>query len=71
MSTLTTAVPRTRIDAQHVLANPGLYADRPTLAAYARLISASAAGRTIPQRHRPPAHVKPAPCLIVIDGGRA
>ena len=71
MSQPTTALPLRLSGAWQIAANPSAYADRPHLVSYARLHLASAEGRTIPQRHRPAAHLKSAPCLIVIEGGRA
>lgn len=71
MSSPSTALPLRLTEAWQIAANPAAYADRPHLVSYARLHLASAEGRTIPQRHRAPAHLKPAPCLILIEGGRA
>jgi hypothetical protein len=71
MTTPTTAFPLRLSEAWQIAANPSAYADRPHLVSYARLHLASAKGRTIPQRHRPAAHVRTAPCLILIEGGRA
>ncbi|TYP78500.1 hypothetical protein BD830_1167 [Maritimibacter alkaliphilus HTCC2654] len=71
MSTPTTALPLRLSEAWQIVANPSAYADRPHLVSYARLHLASADGRTVPQRHRAPAHLKSAPCLVLIEGSRA
>jgi hypothetical protein len=67
----TPAVPRTRIDAQHVLANRDAYADRPHLIQTALWVCATANGHPMRQSriHRP--RPKGTPRLTVIDGGRA
>lgn len=71
MSTPTTALPLRLSEAWQIVANPSAYADRPHLVSYARLHLASADGRTVPQRHRAPVHLKSAPCLVLIEGSRA
>ena len=66
----TTAIPRGRIDAQHILANTDAYADRPSLIGLAQMVAASALGRTVTQR-RLASRATTAPHLRVIDGGKA
>jgi len=72
-TTHTTAVPRVLSDAIAVLSDPAAYA--PTLVQLARLAAMSAAGRTLPQRHRDPQPRLTAPRVLptlrMINGGRA
>lgn len=68
---LHTATPCGLTDARHILANPAAYAARPSLVALARMVAASAMGRTVTQR-RLAGHPAPkAPHLRVIYGGKA
>lgn len=67
--------PISRRQAREVLANPGRWADRPSLIALARMIAASAEGLVVTQRRlaarRPGRPVARAPHLRIVDGGRA
>lgn len=76
MQTPTTAIPRCRMDAAQILANPAAYADRPSLIQLAQLVRASETGQALIQLRRGRAPCRRpdgvlTPHLTVIEGGLA